>query len=169
MSEIYDNWERLGGGRREQFRRLCNQHSRNSSISSLSSDFSFSSPLHDIEFLNFSVPGAAASHNSSSRQQTHRQAAFISESVSPETAPINADPLATFMYKVVLKVDVHDDREIRKALKVVSSFSGLQSVSLDRTQKKFTLVGDFDPISMVQKLRKSLHTEIVSVGQTKVG
>ncbi|KAL0321514.1 UNVERIFIED_CONTAM: Heavy metal-associated isoprenylated plant protein 39 [Sesamum calycinum] len=171
MSQIYDNWERLVAAvlRREQFRRLCHQHSRSPSIRSSSSDFSFSSPLHDVESLNFSVPGAAASHNSSSQQQTHRQAAFIPESVSPETVPINAAPLPTFMYKVVLKVDVNDDREIRKAFQVVSSFYGLQSVSVDRKQKKFTLLGDFDPISVVQKLRKSWFTEIVSVGPTKVG
>ncbi|KAK4431379.1 Heavy metal-associated isoprenylated plant protein 39 [Sesamum alatum] len=170
MSQIYDNWERLVAAvlHREEFRRLCHQQSRSPSIRSSSSDFSFSSPLHDVESLNFSGPGAAA-QNSSSQQQTHRPAAFISESVSTETVPINADPLPTFMYKVVLKMDVNDDREIRKAFQIASSFYGLQSVSLDRRQKKFTLVGNFDPIAMVQKLRKSLLTDIVSVGPTKVG
>ncbi|KAL0318045.1 UNVERIFIED_CONTAM: hypothetical protein Sangu_2218800 [Sesamum angustifolium] len=100
MSQIYDNWERLVAAvlRREQFRRLCHQHSRSPSIGSSSSDFSFSSPLHDVESLIFSVPGAAASHNSSSQQQTHRQAAFIPESVSPETAPINAAPLPVMSF-----------------------------------------------------------------------
>ncbi|KAG2410818.1 Heavy metal-associated isoprenylated plant protein [Vigna angularis] len=34
-------------------------------------------------------------------------------------------------------------------------------------EKKLTVVGDVDPVSVVSKLRKSWHTEIVTVGPAK--
>lgn len=38
---------------------------------------------------------------------------------------------------------------------------------MDMKDKKLTLTGDIDPVSIVGKLRKLCHTEIVSVGPAK--
>lgn len=38
---------------------------------------------------------------------------------------------------------------------------------MDMKEKKLTVVGDIDPVSVVSKLRKSWHTEIVTVGPAK--
>ncbi|KAI3458052.1 hypothetical protein Pfo_014715 [Paulownia fortunei] len=82
---------------REQFRQLCRDNSSTSSMES-SSDFSLSSPFHDVLSLDFSGPGAGSS---SSHQQDHRQA-LIAESVfGGQTASINTSRLR----KVVIAVD----------------------------------------------------------------
>ncbi|KAK3429341.1 hypothetical protein EUGRSUZ_E00772 [Eucalyptus grandis] len=71
------------------------------------------------------------------------------------------------MKKLVVKVELHDDRDRRKAMRVVSSFEGIGSLSMDSKDNKLTVSGDFDPVKVVNKLRKSWHTEIVSVGAGK--
>jgi len=38
---------------------------------------------------------------------------------------------------------------------------------MDMKEKKLTVVGDIDPVSVVSKLRKTWHTEIVTVGPAK--
>ncbi|KAL5139671.1 Heavy metal-associated isoprenylated plant protein 39 [Glycine soja] len=69
--------------------------------------------------------------------------------------------------KVVLKVEVHEDKIKQKAMKVVSGISGVESVSVDMKDKKLTVIGDIDPVKVAAKLRKLCHAEIVSVGPAK--
>ncbi|XP_021765021.1 heavy metal-associated isoprenylated plant protein 39-like [Chenopodium quinoa] len=71
------------------------------------------------------------------------------------------------MKKVMLKLDVHDEKCKQRAMKMASSVTGLDSISMDMKEKKLTLTGDIDPVALVSKLRKVYHTEIVSVGPAK--
>ncbi|KAI6707189.1 hypothetical protein NL676_010151 [Syzygium grande] len=71
------------------------------------------------------------------------------------------------MKKLVVKLDLHDDRGRSKAMQVVSGFGGIGSLNMDTKDNKLTVSGDFDPIKVVNKLRKSWHTDIVSVETAK--
>ncbi|XP_048131799.1 heavy metal-associated isoprenylated plant protein 39-like isoform X4 [Rhodamnia argentea] len=69
--------------------------------------------------------------------------------------------------KLVLKVEVHDHKAKSKVMQAVSGFEGIGSLTMDMQAKKLTVSGDFDPVKVVNKLRKSWHTEILSVGPAK--
>ncbi|KAI3933077.1 hypothetical protein MKW98_014912 [Papaver atlanticum] len=71
------------------------------------------------------------------------------------------------MQKIIVSLDLYDDRCKQKAMKSVSGISGVDSVSIDMKDKKLTVVGDVDAILIVKKLRRHCHTTIVSVGPAK--
>ncbi|XP_054787203.1 heavy metal-associated isoprenylated plant protein 12-like [Prosopis cineraria] len=71
------------------------------------------------------------------------------------------------MMKVVLRVDFHCEKMKTKAMKAVSKLPGVESVSVDMKNKKLTVTGDVDPVSVVDKLKKVCNTEIISVGPAK--
>ncbi|KAL2556170.1 Vesicle-associated membrane protein [Forsythia ovata] len=47
------------------------------------------------------------------------------------------------------------------------TFGRIESVAMDPKDKKLTVIGDIDPVSLVDKLRKICQTGIVSVGPAK--
>ncbi|GAB2296780.1 hypothetical protein Dimus_030886 [Dionaea muscipula] len=71
------------------------------------------------------------------------------------------------MKKLVLKLNIHDDKDKQKAIKSVSSFSGIDLISVDMKQSQLTLIGEVDPVEVVSKLRKQWQTDIVMIGPAK--
>ncbi|GFQ05826.1 putative late blight resistance protein homolog r1b-12 [Phtheirospermum japonicum] len=69
--------------------------------------------------------------------------------------------------KMVVRVDVHDEKEKQKAMKAVSSLTGIESLAVDMKERKITVIGDVDPVQVVGKLRKYWHTELLTVGPAK--
>ncbi|XP_049368259.1 uncharacterized protein LOC125833161 [Solanum verrucosum] len=69
--------------------------------------------------------------------------------------------------KVILKLEYFDEKIKQKAMINVSSLEGVESISINSKEKKLTITGNIDPVSLVFKLRKLCYTDILSVGPAK--
>ncbi|XP_030533039.1 heavy metal-associated isoprenylated plant protein 39-like [Rhodamnia argentea] len=68
------------------------------------------------------------------------------------------------MQKAVLRVGWGNEKERKRAVKMISGYEGIQSVAVDLDNKKVTVIGDVDPVQLVENLRKRFDVDIDSLG-----
>ncbi|GER26858.1 heavy metal transport/detoxification superfamily protein [Striga asiatica] len=69
--------------------------------------------------------------------------------------------------KVVLNVQVRNEKERQKAIEAVSSLLGIESLVMDMEEKKLTVIGNVNPVDVMAKLKKFKNKELLSVGPAK--
>ncbi|ESQ43242.1 hypothetical protein EUTSA_v10015441mg, partial [Eutrema salsugineum] len=66
--------------------------------------------------------------------------------------------------KIVLKLEVHDERIKKKAMKTVCEFSGVTSLDV-REEGKLKVTGEFNNFELTKKLKKICKdVDIIEVG-----
>ncbi|KAJ1690570.1 hypothetical protein LUZ63_014725 [Rhynchospora breviuscula] len=69
------------------------------------------------------------------------------------------------MQKIVLEVTLSSNKSSTSILTIVAKLDGVKSMKLDEKKNRLTVVGDVDPVSIVEAIRKKKkHAKIVSVG-----
>ncbi|KAF7132861.1 hypothetical protein RHSIM_Rhsim09G0013200 [Rhododendron simsii] len=68
------------------------------------------------------------------------------------------------MRKVVVKGSCPDDIVKVKAMKALSTISGVESISWNWKDKKMTVIGDMDPVVVVWILKKFWQADMLTVG-----
>ncbi|GMP96370.1 hypothetical protein CsSME_00045045 [Camellia sinensis var. sinensis] len=71
--------------------------------------------------------------------------------------------------KVVLKLDVHDEKAKHEAMKTISSLTGIDSIVMDMNEKKLIVIESVDPVIVVSKLRTVLKQEEAKKEEGKKG
>ncbi|KAJ3685911.1 hypothetical protein LUZ61_015075 [Rhynchospora tenuis] len=69
------------------------------------------------------------------------------------------------MQKIVIEVTLSSNKSNTSILTIVAKLDGVKSMKLDDKKNRLTVVGDVDPVSIVEAIRKKKkHAKIVSVG-----
>jgi len=72
--------------------------------------------------------------------------------------------------RIVLRVNLHDDREKKRAFKALSTFSGIDSIDMETRAQRMTVIGCVDPVDVVCRLRKlrfAVHIVTIHTSEEK--
>ncbi|KAH9290516.1 hypothetical protein KI387_034633 [Taxus chinensis] len=106
-------------------------------------------------------------HHLKAKNRAHTTKKVGKESAAAEEEDVQDLQLKIGVQKMVLKVDLNCDKCKQRAMKTVASIQGVESVQSDMKEQKITVIGDADPVCIINKLRKFGQSELVSVGPAK--
>ncbi|KAL8557133.1 hypothetical protein ACS0TY_004549 [Phlomoides rotata] len=70
--------------------------------------------------------------------------------------------------KVVLKVlTMTDEKTKQKAIEAAADILGVDSIAVDLSSQKLTVIGEMDAVAVVKKLKKVGKVDLLSVGPAK--